>query len=150
MNQEKTLSNIYITKCSQLNTKLHEILDKIHTILKILEKEKIDGLTDPKLVLASSLHALACNITAWTNGYNAKKNENKTACLYLAPASYKEQMAYIDKTCSEPNVASKLSNQLKNDLSLLSQLFDQLYQKDDLEKINELNAAYATCLKQFK
>jgi hypothetical protein len=39
---------------------------------------------------------------------------------------------------------------LKKDLSLLSQLFDELYQKDDLERINELNAAYAKYLNKFK
>ena len=145
MKQERIDSTI-----CHMNSKLQEILDRIRTILKNLEKEKMDGLRDPKIVLASHLHSLAGDITVWMSSYTGKKNKDKDACLYLAPASYKEQMAYIYKTCSEPDVASKLSNQLKKDLSLLSQLFDELYQKDELEKINELNEAYATCLKRFK
>ena len=150
MEQENTLPRNYSTVNTQLKTKLQEILVKIHSILENLKKEKKDGITDPKIVLSSCLQALAGNITVWVNAYTGKIDQNKVACLYLAPASYKEQMAYINKTCFEPAVASKLSNQLKKDLFLLSQLFDELYQKDDLERINSLNAAYANCLKGFE
>ena len=65
----------------------------------------------------------------------------------MAPASYVGQMEYISKLCSEPKVVSKLSNQYKEDLSLLDQLFDKLYKKGEMERINALNEAYAACLK---
>ena len=48
-----------------------------------------------------------------------KKNKYSSDCLYLAPVSYVGQMEYISKLCSEPNLASKLSNKYKEDLSLL-------------------------------
>ena len=79
-----------------------------------------------------------------------KKNKDLSACLYLAPASYVGQMEYISKLYSEPNLASKLSNQYKEDLSLLAQLFDNLYKKDEMERINALNEAYAASLKLYK
>ena len=97
-----------------------------------------------------SLLSISDDITVWMNGYKGKLDKNKVACLYLAPASYKEQMAYICKICSEPNTASKLSKELKDDLSLLSRLFDELYEKDELEKIYALNEAYANCIKGRK
>ena len=147
---DENLPSIYKTTCSQLKTKLQEIFDRIDAILKNLIKEKMEGLRDPKIVLASNLRALAGDITVWMNSYSGKIDKNKTACLFLAPASYKEQMEYIYKTCSEPDLSSKLSNQLKKDLSLLLQLFDQLYHKDDLERIKALNDAYASYLKRFK
>ncbi len=59
-------------------------------------------------------------------------------------------MKYIKKTFSEPNVANKLSNQLKDDLSLLSQLYNELYQKDEMERINALNETYANYIKGYK
>ena len=108
------------------------------------------GITDPKIILESFLQELDYNITVWMNAYTDKKNKDKDACFYLAPASYKEQMAYINKTCSQPDVANILSDQLKKDLSLLSQRFDERHQKDKFEKINELNASYATYLKGLK
>ena len=71
------------------------------------------GITDPKIILESFLQELAYNITVWMNAYTDKKNKDKDACFYLAPASYKEQMAYINKTCSQPDVASKLSEPIE-------------------------------------
>ena len=146
----KTSLQFYITKCSYLNTKLLQILDIMQAMYKKLEKEKKDGFQDPRILLAMSLWTLSSDITVWMNGYKGKFNPNKTACLCLAPASYKEQMAYISKISSEPNAASKLSKELKDNLSLLSRLFDELYEKDELEKINALNEAYANCLKGKK
>ena len=58
MEQEQIL-----TICAQLNIKLQEILDRIHTILKYLEKEKMNVFIDSKIVLACHLHRLAGNIT---------------------------------------------------------------------------------------
>ena len=148
--QEETLPSTCSTTCRQLYTKLQEILGEIHTILGSVEKEKMDGMRDPRIVLASHLQSLAGNITVWMSAYAGKKDKNKDACLYLAPASYKEQMMYIYDTCSKLDVASKLSDQLKKDLFSLSQLFDKLYQKEDLERIKALNAAYVACLKGYK
>ena len=119
-------------------------------MIKSLEKVKKDGLRDPRIVLEMSLLSISSDITVWMNGYKGKFDKNKVACLYLAPASYKEQMAYICKICSEPSTASKLSKELKDDLSLLSRLFDELYEKDELEKIYALNEAYANCIKGRK
>ena len=130
----------------QLKPKLQEIHNKINEIVNYLKKEKMNGLADPKAVLVGSLEALAGEITVWMRVYNHKIDKNKEACLYLAPASYVDQMAYIYKTNSEPDVASKLSDQLKNDLSLLSKLFDGLYTKKELDKFNALNEAYFACL----
>ena len=135
--------------CDQLNIKLQEILNSIQTILKYLTKEKMNGFSDPKIVLASSLQALESDIIVWMHGYKDKADINKSACLYLAPASYKEQMEYIRKTYSEPDIASKLSDQLKKDISSLSELFDKLYQKEDLDRINSLNEAYADYIKDI-
>ena len=146
MEKKKTSPQFYFTKCSYLCTKLQKILDTINPMIKILREEKKDGFQDPRIVLSCSLEALAGNIIVWMNGYKKKDNLNILACLYLAPASYLEQIAYISKTCSEPNTASKLSKQLKDDLSLLSRLFDELYQKDELDKINALNEAYENYL----
>ena len=129
----------------QLKPKLQEIHNKINEIVNYLKKE-IDGIA-VKAVLVASLEALAGEITVWMRVYNGKIDKNKKACLYLAPASYVDQMAYINKTNSEPDVASKLSDQLKNDLSLLSKLFDGLYTKKELDKFNALNEAYFACLK---
>ena len=150
METEKTLPQFYIAKCSYLCTKLQKINDIMQGMIKSLEKVKKDGLRDPRIVLAMSLLSISSDITVWMNGYNGKFDKNKAACLYLAPASYKEQMAYICKICSEPNTASKLSKELKDDLSLLSRLFDELYEKDELEKIYALNEAYANCIKGRK
>ena len=150
METEKTLPQFYIAKCSYLSTKLQKINDIIEGMMKSLEKVKKDGLRDPRIVLALSLLSISSDITVWMNGYNGKFDKNKAACLYLAPASYKEQMAYICKISSEPNTASKLSKELKDDLSLLSRLFDELYEKDELEKIYALNEAYANCIKGRK
>ena len=93
-----------------MNIKLQEILNSIQTILKYLTKEKMNGFSDPKIVLASSLQALESDIIVWMNGYKDKEDINKSAWLYLTPASYKEQMEYIRKTYSEPDIASKLSD----------------------------------------
>ncbi len=71
-----------------MNTKLKKILDKIQSILKYLEKEKMDGFRDPKIVLASHLHSLAGDITTWLNVFTSKSDKNLVACLYLAPAPY--------------------------------------------------------------
>ena len=150
METEKTLPQFYIAKCSYLSTKLQKINDIIQGMMKSLEKVKKDGLRDPRIVLAMSLLSISDDITVWMNGYKGKLDKNKVACLYLAPASYKEQMAYICKISSEPNTASKLSKELKDDLSLLSRLFDELYEKDELEKIYALNEAYANCIKGRK
>ena len=150
METEKTSPQFYIAKCSYLSTKLQKINDIIQGMMKILEKVKKDGLRDPRIVLAMSLLSISSDITVWMNGYKGKLDKNKVACLYLAPASYKEQMAYICKISSEPNTASKLSKELKDDLSLLSRLFDELYEKDELEKIYALNEAYANCIKGRK
>ena len=150
METEKTLPQFYIAKCSYLSTKLQKINDIIEGMMKSLEKVKKDGLRDPRIVLAMSLLSISSDITVWMNGYKGKLDKNKVACLYLAPASYKEQMAYICKISSEPNTASKLSKELKDDLSLLSRLFDELYEKDELEKIYALNEAYANCIKGRK
>ena len=150
METEKTLPQFYIAKCSNLSTKLQKINDIMQGIMKSLEKVKKDGLRDPRIVLELSLLSISSDITVWMNGYKGKLDKNKVACLYLAPASYKEQMAYICKISSEPNTASKLSKELKDDLSLLSRLFDELYEKDELEKIYALNEAYANCIKGRK
>ena len=150
METEKNLTQFLITKCAYLNTKLQKIMDTMNAMIKILDKEKKDGFQDPRILLATSLMAISSDIYVWMNGYKSKFNKNKEACLYLAPASYIEQMAYIRKICSEPNAESKLSKEMKEDLSLLSRLFDELYQKDEIEKINALNEAYANCLKERK
>ena len=110
----------------------------------------MDGFTDPRIVLCMSLQSLASNSSVWMSVNKGKKNKDLSACLYLAPASYVGQMEYISKLYSEPNLASKLSNQYKEDLSLLTQLFDNLYKKDEMERINALNEAYAACLKRYK
>ena len=99
--------------------------------------------------MASSLQALENDIIVWMHGYRDKADINKSSCLYLAPASYKEQMEYIRKTYSEPDIASKLSDQLKKDISSLSELFDKLYQNEDLDRINSLNEAYADYIKDI-
>ena len=70
----------------------------------------MNGFSDPKIVLSSSLQALESDIIVWMHGYKDKADINKSACLYLAPPSYKEQMEYIRKTYSEPDIASKLSD----------------------------------------
>ena len=113
METEKTLPQFYIAKCSYLSTKLQKINDIMQGMMKSLEKVKKDGLRDPRIVLAISLLTLSSNITVWMNGYKGKFDKNKAACLYLAPASYKEQMAYICKICSEPNYLDFLMSYMK-------------------------------------
>ncbi len=51
-----------------MNIKLQEILNRIQTILKYLTKEKMNGFSDPKIVLASSLQALESDIIVWMHG----------------------------------------------------------------------------------
>ena len=147
---EDTQLSRYSKTVSQLNTKLKEILDRINAIYNDLSKEKKDGFSDPKIVLALSLESLASDIYVWQNQYKNRKNENILACLFLAPASYKEQMDYLYKTYVEQDVANKLSDQLKKDLSLLLKLYDGLYEKNDLDRIKSLNDAYATYIKKHK
>ena len=144
---KKKEENHHSNESLQLKPKLQEIHNKINEIVNYLKKE-IDGIA-VKAVLVASLEALAGEITVWMRVYNGKIDKNKEACLYLAPASYVDQMAYISKTYSEPDIASKLSDQLKKDISSLQELFDKLYQKEDLDRINSLNEAYADYIKDI-
>ena len=63
-----------------MESKLQEIFDRIQAIIKNLEKEKMDGFTDPRIVLCMGLQSLASNISVWMSVNKGKKSKDLSAC----------------------------------------------------------------------